>query len=170
MTRLSSLTRRVLWWLMTLALFIVLVSTSIQATRIVVLANKPAPADSSSARDAVVKEAQKSTAALLSYKPDTVERELTDAIELTTGEFRPKYTDLVKDVVIPGAQQNRITASARVPAAGVTSLSPTDAVLLVFINQTVAVGTEAPEDTASSVRVTMEKIDGRWLISGFDPV
>jgi Mce-associated membrane protein len=43
-------------------------------------------------------------------------------------------------------------------------------VLLVFVNQTVVVGGGAPTDTASSVRVAMEKHDDHWLISKFDPV
>jgi Mce-associated membrane protein len=34
----------------------------------------------------------------------------------------------------------------------------------------VVVGHDAPTDTASSVRVALDKIDGRWLISKFDPV
>jgi Mce-associated membrane protein len=34
----------------------------------------------------------------------------------------------------------------------------------------VVVGADAPTDTASSVRVTLEKTGDRWLISGFDPV
>jgi Mce-associated membrane protein len=43
-------------------------------------------------------------------------------------------------------------------------------VVLVFVNQTVVVGQGAPSDTASSVRVTLDKVGGRWLISKFDPV
>lgn len=170
MNRLSSSTRRLLWWLITATLFVALVGFSVVATREVVLANKPAPADSPAARQSVVDRAKASTAALLSYSPDTVERQLTDATELTTGDFRKRYAQLVQETVIPGAQEKRIMASAAVPSAGITSLSENSAVLLVFINQTVTKGTEAPTDTASSVRVTMEKTDGRWLISGFDPV
>jgi Mce-associated membrane protein len=37
-------------------------------------------------------------------------------------------------------------------------------VVLVFVNQTVAVGNDPPTDTASNVRVTLDKIGGRWLI------
>jgi Mce-associated membrane protein len=32
------------------------------------------------------------------------------------------------------------------------------------------VGNDAPTATASSVKVAMEKIGNRWLISGFDPI
>jgi Mce-associated membrane protein len=40
----------------------------------------------------------------------------------------------------------------------------------VFVNQTVVVGQDAPTATASSVRLTMDKVDGKWLISKFEPV
>ena len=34
----------------------------------------------------------------------------------------------------------------------------------------VIIGQDAPTSTASSVRVTLDKVGGRWLISQFDPV
>jgi Mce-associated membrane protein len=43
-------------------------------------------------------------------------------------------------------------------------------VVLAFVDQTTTIGNDAPTDTASSVRVTLDKVDSRWLISGFDPV
>jgi Mce-associated membrane protein len=50
------------------------------------------------------------------------------------------------------------------------SADPNHEVVLVFVNQTTILGNSAPAYTASSVRVMLDKIDGRWLISGFDPV
>jgi Mce-associated membrane protein len=114
--------------------------------------------------------AKDSTIKMLSYKPDTVEQQLNSARDLLTGEFRDSYTSLINDVVIPGAKQKQISAVASVPAAASVSADPTHAVVLVFVNQTVVVGQDQPSDTASSVRVTMEKVDGRWLISEFEPV
>jgi len=32
------------------------------------------------------------------------------------------------------------------------------------------VGADAPTNTTSSVRVTLDKVGGRWLISAFDPI
>jgi Mce-associated membrane protein len=32
------------------------------------------------------------------------------------------------------------------------------------------IGDSAPTSTASSVRVTLDKVEGRWLISQFDPM
>ncbi len=117
-----------------------------------------------------VQAARDSTIALLSYTPDKVDQQLGAARDLLTGEFRDSYTSLTNDVVIPGAKQKQITAVATVPAAASVSATPQKAVVLVFVNQTVTVGQDAPTDTNSSVRVTLEKVDNRWLISEFDPV
>lgn len=117
-----------------------------------------------------VNAAKDSTIKMLSYKPDTVEQQLNAARDLLTGEFKDSYTSLINDVVIPGATQKQISAVASVPAAASVSADPTHAVVLVFVNQTVVVGQELPTDTASSVRVTLDKVDGRWLISEFEPV
>jgi Mce-associated membrane protein len=114
--------------------------------------------------------AKDSTAALLSYKPDTVQQQLTAARDLLTGDFRDSYTSLTNDVVIPGAKQKQISAVATVPASALVSADAHHAVVLVFVNQTVIVGQDAPTDTASSVRVTLDKIGDHWLISKFDPV
>ena len=117
-----------------------------------------------------VNAAKDSTIKMLSYKPETVGDQLNAARDLLTGEFRDSYTSLINDVVIPGATQKKISAVASVPAAASVSADPTHAVVLVFVNQTVVVGQELPTDTASSVRVTLDKVDGRWLISEFEPV
>jgi Mce-associated membrane protein len=114
--------------------------------------------------------ARDSTIALLSYRPDTVQQQLGNARDRLTGQFQQSYTSLVNDVVIPGAKQKQITAQARVPAAASVSATDRHAVVLVDVDQTVTVGTDAPADTTSSVRVTLEKVGGRWLISAFDPI
>ena len=114
--------------------------------------------------------AKDSTVALLSYQPDKVEKQLNDARSLLTGDFQNSYTSLINDVVIPGAKQKQISAVATVPAAASVSADPNKAVVLVFVNQTVVVGTDAPTDTASSVRVTLQHSGNKWLISDFQPV
>ena len=122
------------------------------------------------ARVDAMQAAKDSTIAMLSYKPDSVEQQLNAARGLLTGDFRDSYTSLINDVVIPGAKQKQISAVATVPAIASVSADPHHAVVLVFVNQTVVVGQDAPTDTASSVRVTMEKSGDHWLISKFDPV
>lgn len=126
--------------------------------------------ESKAAADASMEVAKESTIRLLSYQPDTVEKELTSARDLLTGNFRDSYTQLTNDVVIPGAKEKKIAALANVPAVASISATPTHAVALVFVNQTVTVGNDAPTSTNSSVKVTLDKVGDRWLISEFDPV
>lgn len=122
------------------------------------------------ARIQSVQAATESTTAMLSYKPDSVDKDLTTARDRLNGTFRDSYTQLIHDVVIPGAKQKQILAKATVPAAASVSANEKHAVVLVFVNQTITVGNDPPTDTASSVRVTLDKIGGHWLISQFDPV
>jgi Mce-associated membrane protein len=128
------------------------------------------------ARDAEVYRAQSvqaaidSTVAMLSYRPDTVDQNLAAARDRMTGSFRDSYSSLTHDVVIPGAKQRQISAVATVPAAASVSATATRAVVLVFVDQTTIIGNEPPSDSTSSVRVTLEKVNDKWLISQFEPI
>lgn len=108
--------------------------------------------------------------AMLSYTPAEAEAELTAVREQLTGPFRESYTTLTNDVVIPGAQQGQVSAVARIPGAAVLGATPTSASVLLFVDQTVTLGTNPPTQTASVVRVAMERVGSRWLVSGFEPI
>lgn len=117
-----------------------------------------------------VQAARDSTIAMLSYQPDNVQQTLEAAQSRLTGDFHESYGELIHEVVIPGAREQKISAVANVPAAAPISATPTHATVIVFINQTSTIGNDAPVNTASTVRVTLDKIDGQWLVSGFDPI
>lgn len=114
--------------------------------------------------------ARETATAILSYNPDTVEKELNAARDRLTGPFLDEYTKLVNEVVIPGSKEKGISAVAQVPAAASVSATANHAVALVFVDQTVTVGKDTPTNTASSVRVTLDRVGDRWLVSGFEPV
>jgi Mce-associated membrane protein len=122
------------------------------------------------ARQESMQAAKDGAIAMLSYTPDKVEQQVDAAGDLLTGEFRDSYAKWTHDVVIPGAKLKQISAVATVPGAASVSAEADRAVVLVFVNQTVAVGQNAPTDTPTSVRVTLERLGGVWKISGFDPV
>ncbi|MCP3811301.1 hypothetical protein A5722_30475 [Mycobacterium vulneris] len=124
---------------------------------------------SQAAAQSSMQAARDATVELLSYNPDNAKAKLTAARDLLTGDFRDAYTSLTNDVVIPGAEQKRISATATVPAVSTTSASASHAVVLVFVNQSVVIGNDAPSETASAVEVTLDKSGDRWLISGFEP-
>jgi len=122
------------------------------------------------ARVESVAAARDATVAILSYRADTVEADLTAARDRITGAFLDSYTDLVDRTVIPGARAKGISTEARVPAAASVSAEADHAVVLVFVDQTITMEGSAPSSTASSLRVTLDKVGERWLVSGFDPV
>ena len=122
------------------------------------------------ARDESVAVAKGTTVAMLSYTPATVDRQLEAARDLLTGDFKDSYIKLTTDVVIPGAKQQSIATTASIPAAASVTADNRHAVVLLFVNQSTTIGSGPPSDTASSVKVTLDKINGRWLVSQFDPI
>jgi len=126
--------------------------------------------DADIARIESVAAAKETTVALLSFRPDTIDKDVEAARDRLTGGFRETYTQVTRDVLIPNAKEKQVSAVASVPAAASVSAAENHAVVLVFVNQTVTVGTSPPADATSSVRVTLDEVGGRWLISGFDQV
>jgi len=108
--------------------------------------------------------------AMLSYRPDTADKDLIAASERMTGTFRDDYTKLVTNVVIPGTKQKKISTVATVPAAASVSATENHAVVLLFIDQSIVVGNDPPTSTASSARMTLDRVHDQWLVSQFEPV
>jgi Mce-associated membrane protein len=126
--------------------------------------------DAQTARVESVQTATDSTIAILSYQPDSADKELTAARDRLAEPFKDQYTELITDVVIPGAKEKKISAVATVPAAASISVTNNQAIVLVFIDQSIVIGTDAPSSTSSTVRVTLDRDGDKWLISQFDPV
>jgi Mce-associated membrane protein len=120
----------------------------------------------------VALEAAKSgTVSLLSYSPESLDKDFANAKSHLTGDFLSYYTQFTEKIVAPAAKQKSVKTTASVVRAAVSELQPDSAVVLVFINQNTT-SKENPDGAfaASSVKVGMEKINGAWLISAFDPV
>ncbi|MCW2660706.1 MAG: hypothetical protein JWP83_1858 [Mycobacterium sp.] len=126
--------------------------------------------DLARARAESVRVAGEDAVVLLSYQADSVEKDLAAARERLTGEFKDAYTELTRQVVVPGAKEKHISSVAKVNAVASVSASADHAVVLAFVDQTVTIGTGAPTDTHPVVRLTLDKVNGRWLVSRFDPV
>jgi Mce-associated membrane protein len=114
--------------------------------------------------------AKESAIAILSYQADSVEKSLVAGRDRLTSPYKDAYTKLTTDVVIPGARQDHVSVTATVPGAASVSATPRHAEAILFVNQAATIGTKPPTSTESSIRVTLQKIGGRWLISGFDPI
>jgi Mce-associated membrane protein len=115
--------------------------------------------------------AKNGTVALLSYSPESLDKDFAAAKSHLTGDFLSYYTQFTEQIVTPAAKQKSVKTSAAVVRAAVSELHPDSAVVLVFINQTTT-SKENPDGSfaASAVKVGLKKINDTWLISAFDPV
>ncbi|WP_242657247.1 hypothetical protein [Mycobacterium talmoniae] len=111
-----------------------------------------------------------STVAMLSYSPDTVDSDVAAARALTTDGFRDTYLQLAHDQVVPNAKERHISETVSVPGAAAVSVSVNHAVVLVFADRTMVTDSSPPVEVPASYRVTLDKVGGRWLVAGFDPV
>ncbi len=115
--------------------------------------------------------AKSGTVALLSYSPETLDKDFAAAKSQLTGDFLSYYTQFTEQIVTPAAKEKSVKTTASVVRAAVSEIQPDSAEVLVFINQTTT-SKENPDGAfaASSVKVGLKKIDGAWLIQSFDPV
>jgi Mce-associated membrane protein len=115
--------------------------------------------------------AKTGTVAMLSYSPESLDKDFANAKSHLTGDFLSYYTNFTQQIVTPAAKQKSVKTTAAVVRAAVSELHPDSAVVLVFINQNTT-SKENPDGAfaASAVKVGLKKIDGTWLISSFDPV
>ena len=128
--------------------------------------------ETNAATSAVALDAAKNgSVALLSYSPESLEKDFANAKSHLTGDFLSYYTQFTEQVVTPAAKQKSVKTSATVVRAAVSELHPDSAVVLVVINQ-ITTSKENPDGAfaASAVKVGLKKISDAWLISSFDPV
>jgi Mce-associated membrane protein len=125
----------------------------------------------SPAAKAALTAATTGTVSLLSYSPESVDRDLATAKTHLTGEFLDYYSKFTEQIVAPAAKQKGVKTTATVIQAAVSELYQDSAVVLLFVNQT-TMSKDRPEPnlTASSVVVRLQKVDNNWLIAKFDPV
>jgi Mce-associated membrane protein len=123
------------------------------------------------AQQSAVSAARDGTVAVLSYGPDSLDKDLTNAKSRLTGQFLSYYSDFTDQVVRPAVEQKAVKTDAKVVRAAVSEMQPSNATVLVFVNQT-TLSKDRPDPAlaASSVLVKMTKVDGKWLISEFNPV
>ena len=123
-----------------------------------------------SARVDSLRAAQDGATAILTYRPETVAADLGAARDRLTGKFKDSYTLFTHQTVIPDAKQKQISSMVYIPAAASVSVTLDRAVVMIFVNQTFMHDPDPPTSTASCVRVTLDKVGRRWLISEFTPV
>jgi Mce-associated membrane protein len=119
---------------------------------------------------AVISAASAGTVAMLSYAPDTLDQDFASAKSHLGGDFLSYYDNFTQQIIAPAAKQKSLKTTARVVTAAVSELHGDSAVVLLFVNQTTtSMENPKPAIATSSVLVTMTRVDGKWLITKFNP-
>jgi Mce-associated membrane protein len=119
----------------------------------------------------VIKAASDGAVALLSYSPDTLDRDFANAKSRLTENYLAYYQRFADQIVGPSAQRGQVTTTATVIKAAVSEMHPNSAVVLLFLRQkTASKEKPQPVQTTSSLRVELTKVNGSWLIEKFDTI
>ncbi|MEY8014610.1 twin-arginine translocation pathway signal [Mycobacterium servetii] len=118
-----------------------------------------------------VKAASDGAVALLSYSPETLDRDFANARSRVTDDYLTYYQRFVDQIAGPAAQRGQVTTTATVVKAAVSQMQPNSAVVLAFVKlKTASKEKPDPVVTSSSLRLTLTKVNGAWLIEKFEAV
>ncbi|OBK47562.1 twin-arginine translocation pathway signal [Mycobacterium sp. 1081908.1] len=150
-------------------LTVLLIAALGNAARIFYFDYRPDLQTDRAAAHQVIRAASDGAVALLSYSPETLDRDFANAKSRLTEDYLAYYQRFADQVVGPSAQRGQVTTTASVVKAAVSELQANSAVVLVFIKQkTTSKAKPEPVVTSSSLKVAMEKVKGSWLIDKFD--
>jgi Mce-associated membrane protein len=117
------------------------------------------------------KAAEDGTIAVLSYSPQSLSDDIANAKSYLSGDFLEYYTHFTDQIFAAAAQQQQVTTTARVERAAVSELRPDSAVVLLFVDkESSSKDKPAPVIKPTTVRATMKKVNGSWLIAQFEPL
>lgn len=132
---------------------------------------RPDKQTDASVASAVASAASDGTVALLSYSPESLDKDFANAKSHLSGDFLSYYNQFTEQIVAPAAKQKSLKTNARVLGAAVQELHPNSAVVLVLVDQsTTSKDNPDPAMASSSVLVSLTRVSGSWLITKFDPV
>ncbi len=124
--------------------------------------------DEQQARADVVRVAQRFTAQINNYDPESIEAYEETITPLLTTKFADEFSTAMEDLVTQ-VKEAEMTSSGEVLTSAVASVDPDSAQVLVVADATVKT---VFDDRARHFRweVSLVKVDGDWLVDDFEPV
>lgn len=109
--------------------------------------------------------AEEAAVALLSYRWDAIDDNISAAGKYAAADYRSDYTDTMRDLVQDQAKEERVRVRAQVVASGVIDTDEDRCDVLLFVNQTTnKTSIDQPNTALNRTKFTMIKVDGRWLV------
>lgn len=122
-----------------------------------------------SARTEGLEAARSAAPVFMAYDYHHLDRDFARARGLLVGDFKKEYADTTRNVVKPTATKTRAIVRADVRAASVVSATPDRVVALLFVNQTTTSNRASqPRTDLNRVRMTVQRVGERWLVSAVD--
>lgn len=119
-------------------------------------------------RDAATAAAKTEIQQILTYNYKTLSTDLARASADTTGQFSGEFSVMAGQMIGPQAKQQQTVTKAVVPVAAPVDSSGNQVTVLVFVDQSTTNKQQAkPQVNGSQLRVTMQKVNGRWLVAQF---
>lgn len=119
-------------------------------------------------RDAAVAAAKTEIQQILSYNYKTLSADLARASADTTGQFSGEFSVMAAQMIGPQAKQQQTVTKAVVPVAAAVDSTGNQVTVLVFVDQSTTNKQQSkPQVNGSQLRVTMQKVNGRWLVEQF---
>jgi Mce-associated membrane protein len=105
---------------------------------------------------------------ILSYDYRTLDHDIATAKGDATGTFLDEYSSNAPRL-LETAKQVKAVVQASVASVSVVSSSKNRVVVLTFVDQAaIRAGDKQTRIDQNRVRLTMQKVRGRWLVAGLD--
>lgn len=106
---------------------------------------------------------------LLSYDYRSLDSDFQRGLAATTGGFHKQYQQTTSQLVRPQATKQKVIVQAAVMNAGLISAGDDNATVLLFVDRvTTKAGQKKPTFNQDRVRMSMTKVNGKWLVSKLD--
>ena len=113
--------------------------------------------------------AERAIVPILSYDATHPDESRAEADGFLTGRYRTDYDRLVEDVISADAPSTDTVVDARLLGSGVARADEDRVEVFLLVDQSRTAGAGAyPVVSQGWVTVTMEQVDGAWLVSGLD--
>lgn len=110
--------------------------------------------------------AEKFVVTLTCVDSNTMDKHVAEVLAASTGEFNNNYSKSVRGQHRQLIVNNQVTTRGRVVESAVKSVSPHKVQVLLMVDQSVTSrAAPEPQIDRSRIKMTMEKVGGRWLVS-----
>jgi Mce-associated membrane protein len=103
---------------------------------------------------------------LTSVDSNTLDKHVAEVLDGSTGEFNANYAKTIAGQHRKHIVNNQVTTHGKVVESAVKSATTNKVQVLLMVDQSVSsLAAPEPEIDHSRIKMTMQKVDGRWLVS-----